>query len=171
MNSILVGNKHLYAHHDTVTDLRLFYNLIQEPKTEDGFKMHLAEDANDIWVFYVEDYYDFEYRDNYGTYKQTVYMLHKDEILKELIPTDAEHSPGKRSFTKEYGYQFAHLNRAVPYFEISDKENLAPIYTFNVEQLAEANRNLISINLIYLLTYAGAAAAVLLVYNSKAKKL
>ena len=171
MNSILVGNKHIYAHHDTVTDLRLFYNLIQEPKTEDGFEMHLAEDTNDIWVFYVEDYYDFEYRENYGTYKQTVYMLHKDEILKELIPTDAEHPAGKRSFTKEYGYQFAHLNRAVPYFELSDKENLAPIYTFNVEQLAAANRNLISINLIYLLTYAGAAAAVLLVYNSKAKKL
>ena len=98
-------------------------------------------------------------------------MLHKDEILKELVPTNAERPDGKRSLSKEYGYQFSHYNRTIAYYEINSEEEVVPIYTFTIQQLDEANRILVSINLIYLVAYALAVAVILLIYNSKSQKL
>ena len=171
MSGFLAENKLLYAPHDTITNLQIFKQIITEPKTEEGFPMHLADDSNDIWVFYVEDYDDYDYMVNHGTYSQKAYKLHKDEILKELIPTEAEHPNGIRSFSEPYGYQFSHLNRSIIHYEISDTEELVPIATYSTAQMEEATRIFVNINLLYLLTYAIAIAVALLVYNSKGKKL
>lgn len=171
MNGFLAENKLLYAPHDTITNLQIFKQIITEPKTEDGFPMHIADDSNDVWVFYVEDYDNFDYLVNNGQYSQKAYKLHKDEILKELIPTEAEHPNGIRSFSKPYGYQFSHLNRSIVYYEVSNTEDLLPICTYSANQLEEANRIFVSINLLYLLTYAIATAVTLVIYYSKEKKL
>ena len=170
-NDFLIVNKHLYGPHDTHTDARLFQRVIQEPKTEDGLYMYHDDnhEENDVWIFYIEDYSNYEFLLNNGTYKQNVYMLHEDEILKELVPTDAEHPSGKRSFSKEYGYQFSHINRTMPYYEINSAEEVAPIYTFNIKQLAEADHNFTLINLFYMISYAVAVATTLLIYNLKNK--
>jgi transcriptional regulator with XRE-family HTH domain len=174
LNSFLFTNKHLYGPHDTHTDARLFLKVISEPKTEQGYYMfhdNSIYSENDVWVFYVDDYSDYAYVIDHGIYNQTAYVLHEDEILKELVPTEAEHPDGKRSFSKEYGYQFSHLNRTIPYYEINSTEEVAPIYTFNIEQLAEANRIFVTMNLVYLVTYFIVVAVTLLVYQSKRKKL
>ena len=171
LNWYLRGNMHLYAPHDTYTDVRLFAKLMADPKTEEGFSMYLHDDSNDVWVFYIDDYNNFESIMIHGYYSQTPYMLHKDEILKELIPTDIEHPDGKRSLSEEYGYQFSHYNRTIAYYEINTAEEVTPIYTFNIQQLEEGNRIFISINLLYLLTYGMVIALTMLIYNSKSKKL
>lgn len=168
MNSFLFTNKHLYGPHDTHTDARLFLKVISDPKTEEGFPLYLDDDENDVWVFYVDDYSAPKYL---GYVAEKIYLLHEDEILKELIPTEAELPNGKRSFAKEYGYQFTHLNRSIPYYEINSTEEVTPIYTFNIEQLAEANRIFVTMNLVYLVTYFIVVAVTLLVYQSKRKKL
>lgn len=171
MIRFLNNNKHLYAPHETHTDVRLFAKLMEEPKTEEGFSMYLDDDTNDVWVFYIEDYDNYESLIIHGYRSQTPYMLHKDEILKELVPTDAERPDGKRSLSKEYGYQFNHYNRTIAYYEINSEEDVVPIYTFTSQQLNEANRILVSINLIYSVAYALAVAVVFLIYNSKSQKL
>lgn len=171
MNRILNDNKHLYAPHETHTDVRLFANLMAEPKTEKGFSMYLYDDTHDVWVFYIDDYENYESLMIHGYHSQTPYMLHKDEILKELVPTDAEHPDGKRSLSKEYGYQFNHLNRTIAHYEINSEEEVLPIYTFTTQELDEANRNFVYINLFYLATYALTIGITALFYNYKKQKL
>ena len=170
MCDYLSENKYLYAPRDTITDLHQFKEIISEPKTEEGYPMYVHDDRNDIWVFYLEDDYDTGSITDLNTYRPQAYKLHKNEILKELIP-DVEAPRGVRSFSEPYGYQFSHLNRSIAHYEISDTEDLLPIYTYSTKQLEEANRIFLSINLIYLLTYALAATVALLVYNFKGKKL
>ena len=92
-------------------------------------------------------------------------------MTKKLIPNDKEPGNGNDPFTEQFGYQFRHLNLYVPYYEVSDAPELLPIYTFNVHQLEEANRIVLSINLIYLLTYIIAVAVCGTIYNYKEKKL
>ena len=171
MNWFLSNNKLLYAPHDTITDLHTFKEIISDPKTEDGFPMYLDDDRNDIWIFYLEDYEDYEYLYNQGTYKMKPYKLHKDEILKELIPTANEQPDGIRSFSEPYGYQFYHLNRTIVHYEISNNDDLLPIYTYSVDQLNEANHISVIINLLYMLIYVVIIAVTMIIYNSKRKKL
>lgn len=171
MNQFLSENKYLYAPRDTITNLQTFKQIITDPKTEEGYPMYLDNSENDIWVFYPEDYDDYEYMFNNCTYKMKSYKLHKDEILKELVPTDLEHPNGIRSYSEPYGYQFSHLNRTIVHYEISDTEDLLPIYTYSVDQLNEANRIFVNINLLYMLNYVIAFAVTMIVYHSKRKKL
>lgn len=171
MSCFLADNKLLYAPHETITDLQTFKQLITEPKTENGLPMYLDDDRNDVWVFYLEEYDGQGYITDLSTYNPKAYKLHKDEILKELIPTEMEPPNGIRSFSKAFGYQFSHLNRSIVHYEVSDTNDLLPIYTYSVDQLEEANQIFVSINLIYLLTYAIAAFTTLIVYESKVKKL
>lgn len=171
MNLYLNNNKFLYAPRDTITNLQIFKQIINEPKTEEGYSMYLDDSSNDVWVFYLEDYDDYEYYFSNGEYKMKSYKLHKDEILKQLIPTDAEHPNGIRSFSEPYGYQFSHLNRTIVHYEISDTEDLLPIYTYSVDQLNEANRIFVNINLVYLLTYVIATTVTVVICHSKSKKL
>jgi len=170
MCGFLSENKYLYAPRDTITDLHKFKEIISEPKTEEGYPMYVYDDQNDIWVFHLEDDYDTGSIRDLSTYRPQIYKLHKNEILKELLP-DVEAPRGIRSFSEQYGYQFSHLNRSIVHYEISNTEDLLPIYTYSTTQLEEANRIFVSINLIYLLTYAIAAAVALVVYNFKGKKL
>ena len=171
MCNYLKNNKYLYAPYDTITDLQEFKQIISEPLTENGIRMYLGDNRNDIWIFYLEDYDELGYPIDLSTYNPKAYALHKDEILKELISTDAEHPDGIRSFAEPYGYQFEHLNRTIAHYEISNTDDLLPIYTYSIDQLNEANRRFVNINLVYLLTYAIATAITLVIYNSKVKKI
>lgn len=168
MNRFLVGNKHLYASHDTIDTISAFGRLISDPKTEEGFPMYIDTDTSeyDTLVFFVEDYRQYAVDPGYYAY-----TLNKNEITKKLVPTAPDPPEGKSGFKEEYGYQFHHYNRTIAHYETSKTEDLLPIYTYNIDQFAEANRILVSINLIYLLTYAIAAAVTLVVYNSKGQKL
>ena len=165
MGGFLADNKFLYAPRDTITDLQEFKKIITEPKTEEGYPMYVHDDRNDIWIFYLEDGYDPGYTD-LSTYKPETYELHKDEILKELLP-NVEPPRGIRSFSESYGYQFSHLNRTIVHYEISNTDELLPIYIYNTSQMEEANRIFVCINLLYLLTYLMAVAILLAIYNTK----
>jgi transcriptional regulator with XRE-family HTH domain len=171
MNQFLNSHKLLYAPYDTYSDLQLFHEVIEEPKTEEGFPMYIHDDDNDVWVFHVEDYDNYECTLNQGSYIGEVYTLHKDEILKELIPTEAENPAGVRSFSKPFGYQFSHLNRSIVHYEVSNTESLLPIRTYTTDHMKEANRIALSINLIYLISYVITLTLALTVYKSKEKKL
>ena len=106
-----------------------------------------------------------------GFERETTYRLNEEEITKKLIQNDKVPDDIDKPFTDEFGYQFRHLNLYIPYYEVSDSPELLPIYTFNVHQLEEANRIVLNINLIYLLTYVITAAVVLSIYNHRVKKL
>lgn len=166
----LDDNKHLYAPHETYTDVHQFAELMEEPKTEEGLSMCLIDHSNNVWVFDIEDYDNYASLMLHGYYSQTPYMLQEDEVLKELVPTDLDRR-GYRYMDKEHGYQFNHLNRTIAHYEINSTDDVVPIYTFNIQQLEEANSIFVSINLLYLLTYVLAIAVTLLVYNMKEKKL
>lgn len=168
MNRFLVSNKHLYAGHDTVDTISAFGRLISDPKTEEGFPMYIDTDTSqfDTLVFFVVDYHQHVAEPEYYAY-----TLNKDDITKKLVPTAPDPPEDKYGFKEEYGYQFQHLNRTIAHCETSKTEDLLPIYTFNMNQLAEANRIFVNINLLYLLTYAIAVAVALVVYHFKGKKL
>lgn len=168
MNRFLVGSKHLYAGHDTVDTISAFGRLISDPKTEEGFPMYIDTDTSeyDTLIFFVEDY-----RQPVAEPAYYAYTLNKDDITEKLVPTAPNPPEGKYGFKEEYGYQFQHRNRTIAHYETSITDDLLPIYTFNIDQLAVANRIFVSINLIYLLTYAIATAITLIVYNFKTKKI
>ena len=143
---------------------------MEEPKTEEGFSMRLIDDSGCIWAFYVAEYDIYTSLMPHGYDSQTPYLLHEDDILKELVPTGLIR-PGYRYLDEKHGYQFNHLNRTIAHYEIDSAKNVVPIYTFNIQQLEEANQMFVSINLCYLLTYALASVATFWVYNMKKKNL
>lgn len=170
INSFLVSHKHLYAPHDTIDSISEFGKLMADPKTEDGYPMYIDTDTSelDTMVFWVTDYENHAVLVGNPFDYEVAYTLQKSQITKKLNP-DAPDPPKGMSggFKKEYGYPFEHLNRTISHYEISDHEDIVPIYTFTAEQNFEANERFVIINLVYLLTYGIAACLVLM--NKKKK--
>ena len=166
MNGYLTTHRHLYAPHDTPASLKSFAAKMENPMTPEGEPMDLDHQSGELITCYVL---------KYGLLGEvdigTTYQLNEEDVTKKLIPNDKEPGNGNDPFTEQFGYQFRHLNLYVPYYEVSDAPELLPIYTFNVHQLEEANRIVLSINLIYLLTYIIAVAVCGTIYNYKEKKL
>jgi transcriptional regulator with XRE-family HTH domain len=164
MNQYLTTHRHLYAPHDTPVSLQSFRGLMEEPMSPEGEYM-VEDQSGELITCYVP----IPHMNGYE--RGTTYRFSEKEITKKLIPNNKEPGNGNKPFTEQFGYQFRHLNLYVPYYELSDAPELLPIYTFNIHQLAEANRIVLNYNLIYLLTYVLAVALTLAVYNSKEKKL
>ena len=136
---------------------------VEQPVSEYGDPMvEIATDSDII-------YFCPEYNSHYAINEETL-RLYEDEITESLLPSNEIPGIYNQPFTERYGYQFRHLNRYIPYYEISDTTELLPIYTFNTHQLEEANNILLSMNFIYLIIYAIAAAATLTVYRKKMQK-
>lgn len=167
MNSFLTENRHLYAPHDTYNDLRSFRWLMAEPISPEGYPMSQGDSWDDTYAFSVVHNYDLGVINFDG--KQ--YIFSKDEITDQLLPSDAVPGENDVAFTREFGYQFQHLNLHVPYYEISSEEEIVPIYTFNTEQLEEANITLLHINLACLSLYLLAGVITAIVYSLRQKKL
>lgn len=167
LNGFLTTNRHLYAPYDTCNSLYSFKTLMAQPISPEGY--HMTQ--GDSW----EDTYAFSVVHNYGlgsiNFDGIQYIFFKDEITKQLLPSDMEPGQNDNAFTREFGYQFQHLNLHVPYYEISGGEEIVPIYTFNTEQLEEANTILIYINLACLSLYLLAAVVTGIVYFLRQKKL
>lgn len=165
MNQYLTTHRHLYAPYDTPISLPTFKRIMEEePMSPEGEWM-VEEQSGEFITCYVP----IPHMNGYE--RGTTYRFSEKEITKKLIPNDKVPGDGDNPFTEEFGYQFQHLNLYIPYYEVSDAPEVLPIYTFNVHQLAEANRIVLNFNLIYLLTYVIAVAVTLAVYNSKEKKL
>ena len=166
MNGYLTTHRHLYAPHDTYVSLKSFAAKMENPMTPEGEHMDVDHQSSELITCYVL---------NYGLLGEveigTTYQFNEEDVTKKLFPNDKEPGNGNDPFTEQFGYQFRHLNLYVPYYEVSDTPELLPIYTFNVHQLAEANRIVLSINLIYLMTYVIALSVVLVIYDHKQKKL
>lgn len=168
MNRYLTTHRHLYAPHDTPVSLESFRRLMEGAMSPEGEPLEEYDqwENGNVLTYYIPIYGPM------GEHEVgTKYRFNKEEITKKLIPNDSTPGNGNKPFTEQFGYQFRHLNLYVPYYEVSDAPELLPIYTFNVHQLEEANSILLSFNLIYLLTYAIAAAVALVVYNFRGKKL
>lgn len=165
MNNFLTSHRHLYAPHDSPRSLKSFAGSMEHPMSPEGEPME-EEQFGEVITCYVPLYRDVGEPERGATYRFNV-----EEVTKKLIPNDKKPGNGNDPFTEQFGYQFLHLNLYIPYYEVSDAPALLPIYTFNVHQLAEANRIALSINLIYLLSYAIAGTVVLAIYNHKEKKL
>lgn len=163
MNCFLTANRHLYAPHDVRETLPSFKNLMATPTSHEGYHMEERQKLpNGLYTYVVFD--------SYGTKTET-YHFSEEEIIKQLLPSDAQPNPYDDPFSEEFGYQFKHLNRYIPYYEISNEEGILPIYTFNTEQLARADTILIYINLGYLGTYLLAAVATAIIYILRQKKV
>ena len=163
MNCFLTSNRHLYAPHDVCKTLPSFKNLMASPISEKGYHLDEGQQLpNGLYAYSVLDIY--------GNEAET-YIFSEEEISKQLLPSDAEPNPYDNPYSEEFGYRFKHLNRYIPYYELSSKEDILPIYTFNTEQLAQADTILIYINLGYLGTYLLAAVATAIIYILRHKKI
>lgn len=162
MNHFLTTNRHLYAPHDVCETLPSFKNLMAIPISDEGY--HLDEGQK-----LPNDLYAYSVLDGYGNEVET-YLFSEEDISKQLFPSDAKPNPYDKAFSEEFGYQFKHLNRYIPYYELS-KPGIIPIYAFNVDQLEQANTILIYINLSCLSIYLVAALITGIVYQQRKKKL
>lgn len=167
LNSYLIDNRHLFAPHDVCDTLFSFRAAMETPLTEEGIPMYELRKSEDGYTVY-------EAIDEFGEIglqsDALKYRLYDEEITKRLIPSDAVPGIGDNPFTEEFGYQFRHRNLYISYYEVSDSPDLAPIYTFNAQQLQEANEIAVSINFRYLSLYALAAVVIWVIYNRKGKR-
>lgn len=167
MNGFLTENRRLYAPYDTCTSLNSFKTLMEDERSEDNIPMYEERGwSEDIFIYTV---YDHTLSGDGIPQKQ--YILEEKDIAKQLIETDKQPNLYDKPFSEEFGYRFRHVNQYVPYYEVSDTPELLPIYTFNTEQLAQANSTLIYINLACLSLYLLAAAVTGIIYSLWRKKL
>lgn len=145
LNSFLIQNRHLYAECKEFKSLKSFRNHMGKEVAPDGSIRVDFETISGGYRFFVYD----------GAHNLIdEYVLTEGDIYKQLIEMDApsSHSWVDR-FAAEYGYEFEHSNRSMVHWEVSDTEDLVPIYTFDTYQLEAANQIALGWNFQYALLY------------------
>lgn len=132
LNTSLMHNRHLYAPCDKFTTLKAFQIRIEKEFAPDGSSMSKYRPLADGYIYKI-----------HGT-DETI-ILKNSDIHKQLIEKDVPsgYYDGDH-FIADYGYEFQHLNRNIVYYELSDGDEIVPIYTFTVDQLEVANQIVLS---------------------------
>ena len=147
LNTYLLNNRHLYAPCETITSLYNFKNYMETPLSPEGYYCLMNRDHQGMpngneYVYIFNNPYTEEY---------SVYT--SEEVVKTLISPTNPNWPSENRFRPEYGYEFLHFNRNVVHYEITDTENIVPIYTFTVDQFRQSEKTAVNYSLLYCLIY------------------
>ena len=160
----------MYAPCEEFTTLEAFQEYMQTPKDPNGYTVDVEKHTTSKG----ETAYRFINYFNEEEYLRTSTEVEKC-LFKAKTPKKYGYGvkviPTPNYFTAEYGYYFEHLNLNVAHYEVSNNDDLIPIYTFTTEQFEHANSIAFKISLGYTVLYAISIAAVMIFYYKKRNNL
>lgn len=147
-NTFLLNNRHLYAPHETFDDPTSFRDYMLDCRTQEGYPAHVTHKYHSN--INNQRSYLFIYENPY-TQEKIIYT--QEELTETLTtPTDPNKTATDR-FIPELGYEFIHFNRNIVHYEITNKDSIAPIYTFNPQQFRQSQQSATVFSLIYCVAY------------------